>query len=320
MRCERSSSASAAVREAVGWRHVTLTAVVAVAVSCLLPAGAGAGAWRVACGTEITQDTTLHHNIVACPGDGLVIAADDVTLNLAGHKISGTGTGAGVSVRGGRAVVKNGAINGFGDAVDLPGSMPGNRGFGAELSRMKIMRNGGAVSANVASVAITDSTIADNASGVQVFGGPLTMVRNRVVRNGGLWAIYNREGGGTSLYQDNVIAHNAGDGLFIREAVSRLIGNRASRNGGNGIYVIDSYAAPWPYWFADNVANHNGLLGIAFLLPDPINTDYADGGGNLARGNGDPAQCVGITCSRKRPHRLSGHWPRRIRHLLVSQR
>lgn len=317
MRCKRSSSASAAVRgwgQTTRWRHVTLAAAVAMAVSCLLPAGASANASGVPCGTEITHDTTLHHNIVGCTGDGLVIAADNVTLNLAGRRISGTGTGAGVSVQGGRAVVKNGTITGFASGVDLDHSGPG------ELSRLKIRRNGAAVSANFASVAITDSTIADNAQGVSVFSGRLTMMRSRVVRNGGPWAIYNREGGGTSLYQGNVIAHNAGDGLYVRDVVSRLIGNRASHNGGNGIYVTDGSATPFPYWFADNVANHNGKLGVAFVLDSVPDLSYADGGGNVARGNGDPSQCAGITCSRKRQRRARGHWPGRTRQLLLTQR
>ena len=39
-----------------------------------------------------------------------------------------------------------------------------------------------------------------------------------------------------------------------------------------------------------NTANDNGELGIE-AVPGVV-----DGGGNRARGNGDPRQCVGVTC------------------------
>jgi hypothetical protein len=42
---------------------------------------------------------------------------------------------------------------------------------------------------------------------------------------------------------------------------------------------------------AGNTANNNGNLGI-LAVPGTI-----DGGGNNASGNGNPAQCVGVSCS-----------------------
>src|SRR4051794_1470306 len=41
------------------------------------------------CGDTITVDTTLHADLVDCPSNGLVIGADDLTLNLNGHTIDG---------------------------------------------------------------------------------------------------------------------------------------------------------------------------------------------------------------------------------------
>src|SRR5438309_12014566 len=41
------------------------------------------------CGTVITKDTTLQADITGCTGDGLVIGADHVTLDLNGHTVSG---------------------------------------------------------------------------------------------------------------------------------------------------------------------------------------------------------------------------------------
>jgi len=275
-----------------------------MAVSSLLPSVASAG--RLPCGTEITQDTTLAHNVVGCSGDGLVIAADNVTLDLAGHKISGSGAGDGVSVRGSGDVVKNGKITGFDNGVRV--GADGIFGGDTTLNNLTLVRNGDGVlglhaggGAGVGQVTVTDSRITDNSSNGLYFehSASATVIGNRIARNGRDGIGFLDTGGG--LLQDNDIVANGRDGVHSNISVVRLIGNRASRNIGNGIYVFEDYSPNYPYWFADNAANHNGELGIAFLLdPFPPNP-AADGGGNTAKANGDARECVGITCSRKRP-------------------
>jgi nitrous oxidase accessory protein NosD len=46
-------------------------------------------ATQVSCGQVITQDTTLDNDLTDCPGDGIVIGADKITLDLNGHTIDG---------------------------------------------------------------------------------------------------------------------------------------------------------------------------------------------------------------------------------------
>ena len=45
---------------------------------------------HVQCGDVITQDTTLDSDLVDCPGDGVVIGASGITLDLGGRTIDGT--------------------------------------------------------------------------------------------------------------------------------------------------------------------------------------------------------------------------------------
>src|SRR5215204_684274 len=52
----------------------------------------GARASQVSCGDRITADTTLQQDLVNCPNHGIVIGADDVTLDLNGHLVDGDGT------------------------------------------------------------------------------------------------------------------------------------------------------------------------------------------------------------------------------------
>ena len=67
-------------------RFTLLGCAVALLVA-LLPSSAIAT--HVSCGDVITQDTTLDSDLVNCPGDGVVIGASGITLDLAGHTIDG---------------------------------------------------------------------------------------------------------------------------------------------------------------------------------------------------------------------------------------
>ena len=71
---------------------LVITAGLALA---LLPAGV-ARANHVACGDTITADTTLDSDLTNCPGDGLVIGAGSITLDLNGHTIDGDGGDIGI--------------------------------------------------------------------------------------------------------------------------------------------------------------------------------------------------------------------------------
>ena len=56
----------------------------AALITCVLASVAvpSAGAAPLACGEVITKDTTLQSDLTNCPGDGLVVGADEITLDL----------------------------------------------------------------------------------------------------------------------------------------------------------------------------------------------------------------------------------------------
>ncbi|MGI9022839.1 MAG: NosD domain-containing protein [Acidimicrobiales bacterium] len=88
-----------------------------------------AAAAPLACGTVITKTTVLTANVGPCPGTGLVIAADNITVDLNGHRVSGNpqarGSGpdqAGVVLRQVRGVtLRNGTVRGFDAGVLIAG-------------------------------------------------------------------------------------------------------------------------------------------------------------------------------------------------------
>lgn len=97
-----------------------LTGVVALACT-LVFAGGSAHASHVTCGQTITQTTVLDSNLPDCPGDGVVIGADNITLDLGRHTIDGRGGFSGVSNDGSYdgITIKNGRIKQFEFAVDM---------------------------------------------------------------------------------------------------------------------------------------------------------------------------------------------------------
>ncbi|HVM14126.1 MAG TPA: hypothetical protein VM287_07330 [Egibacteraceae bacterium] len=71
-----------------GLRHGFILLVALSFLLALLPA-VPAAASHVQCGQVITQDTTLDSDVGPCPGHGVIIGANNVTLNLNGFSIIG---------------------------------------------------------------------------------------------------------------------------------------------------------------------------------------------------------------------------------------
>src|SRR3954471_16536171 len=95
-------------------------ALLFVAVSVVASPAAARPAVTLTCGQTITENTKLTSDIGPCDGDGLVIGADNITLDLGGHTISAVaqpstaGAWTGVRVGGHDGVtVRKGKILGF---------------------------------------------------------------------------------------------------------------------------------------------------------------------------------------------------------------
>jgi hypothetical protein len=68
------------------------TAIVALTlISGVMATPAMASVPPLACGDTIVADTTLRADLLSCEGNGLVIGADGILLNLNGHVVAGNG-------------------------------------------------------------------------------------------------------------------------------------------------------------------------------------------------------------------------------------
>jgi parallel beta-helix repeat protein len=227
---------------------------------------APAAASHVGCGDTITQDTTLDTDLT-CPGDGLVIGAHGVTLDLGGHTISGAGAfgSAGVRVQGSQDVtIRRGTIRGFEVGI---GASPAD---GLAVRRLAITNNVTGIVIDISfDVVVRNNVIADN-SGL------------------GLWVLDSV----AVRVTGNDVLRNVGDGIHFGGEVKSSVaeGNVASGNGDDGIEVQEFVVGEIPNTLARNLATYNGDLGIEAVA------GTLDGGGNRAFGNGNPLQCIGVAC------------------------
>lgn len=216
-----------------------------------------------ACGDTITTDTTLYADLVDCPSNGLVIGADDITLDLNGHTIDGDAAlvepcevetcDVGVDNGAGHSNVTlvGGTITEFGFGV-LVGGTDGNR-----LSRLSVTDNilAGILVFESTHLRIEGNTVTRNGldtdfSGIAAFAmTDSVLARNHVADNGdiGLFA----EGIDGNWIVDNEFSGNPEAGMLFDGS-----GNVVSRNrligGADGIILAGD----------DNVVSSNHITGV----------------------------------------------------------
>jgi hypothetical protein len=157
----------------------------------------------------------------------------------------------------------------------------------------KIVGNGSdGIAVNEGHAVLRDNLIAANGGdGVHAEFASLLAEGNTISRNGRSGVFGEL---GTKVLTDNTVSQNVEDGIRIGERgvqSATLTANRTDRNGDDGIDV-DGLGSFSGVTLTSNHAWFNGDLGIEAL------SGVTDGGGNWAKHNGNPAQCVpGSLCS-----------------------
>ena len=183
------------------------------------------------CGDTITTDTTLHHDLVNCPNNGIRIGADGITLDLNGHTIDGDGTpfagcaqseiicDSGVADNGhDRVTVKHGRVRQFSEGATLGVTRH------ARVLGLTAVRNQG--------------------QGIVLFNATRSLVRNSSGKGNSVAG--EVIGTGIALYSvrhsrilDNSFRRNRDHGIFVFDSShNRIKGNRTSSNNGEGGIVL----------------------------------------------------------------------------------
>jgi hypothetical protein len=159
-------------------RTITVLAVAAVGIAVgAAVAPAAALAVTPTCGSTITTDVTFTSDLV-CTGNALTVGAANITIDLAGHSLTGPGTGIGIlDEEQGGLTVKNGSISGFSDGIIV------DTLTGATLTGLTMNGGSDAIVAQGASdVHITASQFTNTLVDVR-FGSPRAVVTKDHFRN-----------------------------------------------------------------------------------------------------------------------------------------
>lgn len=254
--------------------RTTRRAAAAGAIALLLgttihatPATAAPQRAVVKCGTVITQSTTLTADVGPCSSDGLIVGADNITLDLGGFGVIGranrTGDGVGIRLPGRTNVtVRNGRVINFDAGVAIEG------GSSNTLTQLLVKDNIGTTKRGDFGDGIAVSSSSAN-----------TIVDNDVIHNGPYDGIglFGPSSGNT--IQDNVVSENnvpqtGDDGIRIEGpgAQNNIVqGNTVTGNTLDGIAIFSDQGT-------GNLNTGNVIVG---------NTVSANGFGILGARPGD---------------------------------
>jgi parallel beta-helix repeat protein len=227
-----------------------------------------ASAAHVSCGQTILVSTVLDSNIGPCGSTGLIVAANNITLDLNGFTVSGgpTGEGApGILLDGTTGVtVKNGTVTQFDAGVSIEG------GSGNTVTGIRALDN--------------RSNFGDYGDGIIMFHSNSNRVTNNQVRNNGPYDGIGVLRGAFNVIDSNQITDNnqsSGNTAGVRlenEGFSASNDNVVTNNlvSNSGTFGIQVFAGGSRNQIKFNQVVNNALDGI---------TVFAGGNNNVIEGN-----------------------------------
>jgi len=301
-----------------------------VAVAAVFVAPSAASAAGPACGDVVLADVELKADLVGC-STGLVVGADNVTIDLNGHTIEGQSilTGTGIEVVGRSGVrITNGRIRGFATGVflldttearvkqlvvrdtDTGISVAGLSGHSNRVVGNDVARSNQGILFFASSTLVAENRVA-NMSGVGIWcRGSGRIEDNRVVRSAtgiellfcvadvvGNEAVENQGAGILRIRSEGLTVRNRansnGTGISSDDSHGLFSRNVTNENAGHGLVITDQVDTHGPlHTVEDHVANANGGLGITSNVLGVVTN-----GKLRARANGDPRQCLNIACN-----------------------
>ena len=241
-------------------------AVAAMVIGALLAPVSPASAEPLGCGTVITETTTLDADVGPCIGDGLVVGADHITLDLGGHRVfgppePGDGNQAGIRVPDRIGVtVQNGTVSGFDAGVFLQNGA-GNH----TITGMTLRDNLGPDT--VASY-LGDGIYVENSPGAHIVGN--TLVNNGIFDGIGVYGV--RSAGAT--VENNLVEDSRGPSDRSASYGQGIIANGFVDENDRGKTVLG-------HKILNNIVRRSDSGGIS-------NSNHTDGAivGNTVEDNG----------------------------------
>ena len=202
------------------------------------------------CGLTIVENLKLDHDLV-CTGDGLIVGADGITVDLNGHTLAGLGSGVGIAVSGRHDVtITGGTITNFAvgvrlntatdvvirqmafagnpEGIDFQSGSIGNTikdsAFSGSATRAIMLR------ANVLDNDIKHNTFTGNRVGILVFAGVDNTVKDNVISGSTLAGIRFSVLATANVIKDNQVTSNLAGIEFLATATGSATGNELKAN------------------------------------------------------------------------------------------
>jgi nitrous oxidase accessory protein NosD len=202
------------------------------------------------CGATIVEHLKLEHDLI-CAGDGLIVGADGIKVDLNGFTILGSGVGSGVDVVGRTQVtIVGGTVRNFFagvrtrdssgivithmelvenvDGVDLNQRSTGNT---VKHSEFRNNRSRGIMIRSFSTLhVVKDNTFTGDRVGILLFGGVDNLVEHNVVSGSVLAGIrLNVIATGNSVVKNTVLSNPAGI-EFLLTPTGGAVGNTVAKN------------------------------------------------------------------------------------------
>jgi len=239
---------------------VEVFAVALLVVGAMVVGAGPAAADTLGCGDVITVDTTLDSDLIDCPDEGLVIGADDITLDLDGHTIDGDGISpvtcpvegqtcdVGVDNSAGHSgvTIQGGSIQQFNAGVLVSGGAEGDQVRRLTISQTtsEAIDVGSSAGTIIEGNTLTDPGLA---AIVVLDSSDAVVSRNRV--SGSTEEALEIGGTGTTVRR-NVVLDSAGGVVVFDGATDTRIERNQLRNVGDGVIVGVAF---------DTVLRHNAI-------------------------------------------------------------
>jgi para-nitrobenzyl esterase len=202
------------------------------------------------CGMTVLSNLKLDHDLT-CAGNGLIVGADRITLDLNGHTITGAGSGVGIGVTGRVNVsIVGGTVRNFEAGVRVNGStgievkgtgfrensdgvdcQAGCAGNTIKENQFRDNRTRGIMlRSNSVDNVIKENTFTGNNVGILVFGGVDNIVEDNILSANRLAGIRINVIATGNLIAENTVVSNPAGIEFLVTPTGSATGNTVARN------------------------------------------------------------------------------------------
>jgi parallel beta-helix repeat protein len=219
--------------------------IVAWAATATLTGGSAFAA-TLACGDAVTTSVVLTQDLTDCAGDGLVVAADGITVDLGGHIVDGTFADDSVGVRNDGfhgVTITNGTVQQFERGVYLA-----NGANNGQVRQLTVQFNGSdgiAVTRSTGDQIINNASL-DNFTGIVVSDSTHILVEkntSEVNQESGINLVGTRGSRvtGNQVHLNDQLVEVSFGGITLSDSSgNRVDGNESSVGSGYGIALFGS--------------------------------------------------------------------------------